>query len=199
MDNQQRRLQQELCLHGIDTKIVLHKQYLNTEELVTTFLQDIHLVSKEELLLKYSIPNFPVLNRILCKIYRIYETLPLPANFVYAKLYSSMDYLIDLNANIVVFKTRELRLPYSDEYGYLRVNVRHLKPHTNNISIYERLHRIYAMTFLPLNDQSLYPLLEVNHKDGNKHNNSVNNLEWSTKLENLDHAWKTGLRKLFGK
>lgn len=41
---------------------------------------------------------------------------------------------------------------------------------------------------------------EVNHKDGNRLNNFVSNLEWSTKKENMDHAVETGLiNNPFGK
>jgi len=36
----------------------------------------------------------------------------------------------------------------------------------------------------------------VNHKDGNKSNNNISNLEWSTISENITHAFKTGLHKI---
>lgn len=51
------------------------------------------------------------------------------------------------------------------------------------------VHKVIAETFIP-NPQNL-PC--VNHKDGNKHNNSVENLEWVTYSENSKHAVDNGL------
>lgn len=53
------------------------------------------------------------------------------------------------------------------------------------------IHRLVAMTYIP-NPQNKS---DVNHKDGNKDNNHVSNLEWKTHSENAQHAWDTGLQK----
>jgi len=52
------------------------------------------------------------------------------------------------------------------------------------------LHRIVAMSFIPNADT--YKIY-VNHKDGDKLNNSVANLEWVTNQENINHAHENGL------
>lgn len=56
------------------------------------------------------------------------------------------------------------------------------------------VHQLVCLAFvgLPPNNGKRY---EVNHIDGNKHNNLPFNLEWTTRSENTLHALKTGLRK----
>lgn len=53
------------------------------------------------------------------------------------------------------------------------------------------VHRVIALAFLPAKDGKDF----VNHKDGNKQNNSVENLEWCTRNENMRHAYDHGLKK----
>ena len=56
------------------------------------------------------------------------------------------------------------------------------------------IHRAVAKTFIPNPNN----LPEVNHKNGDKSNNSVDNLEWCTRNENLRHAYIHGLRTAKG-
>jgi hypothetical protein len=52
------------------------------------------------------------------------------------------------------------------------------------------IHQLVANAFIP--NPNNYEC--INHKDGNKLNNSVDNLEWCTRAENNKHAYATGLR-----
>lgn len=54
-----------------------------------------------------------------------------------------------------------------------------------------RLNRLVANAFIPKIEGKIY----VNHIDGDKDNNRVDNLEWVTNSENINHAYRTGLLK----
>ena len=58
-----------------------------------------------------------------------------------------------------------------------------------------RIHRVVAETFLA---DSMSEGLVVNHKDGNRRNNSVENLEWITQKDNIAHAIMMGLNNIRG-
>lgn len=69
--------------------------------------------------------------------------------------------------------------------GYYVVNLR--KFHTSCVT---QVHKLVAEAFL----SNEFNLPTVNHKDGNKHNNNVENLEWATYSDNNLHALNNGLR-----
>ena len=78
--------------------------------------------------------------------------------------------------------------------GYLTVSFS-----VDSIKSNHSVHRLVARAFIP--NESNKP--QVNHKDGNKHNNHVDNLEWMTRSENGLHAyrvlgntaWNKGMKK----
>lgn len=98
------------------------------------------------------------------------------------------DYFVDENGNIYSNKYSKQRLMkqnVSKKDGYVRI-----KLYKNNYNKTFLLHRIIADAFIPNHENKK----EVNHKDGNKLNNSVSNLEWATPSENVIHSYKQGLQ-----
>ena len=61
---------------------------------------------------------------------------------------------------------------------------------SQNGSQLAQVHRLVLKAFAPIENQDN---LDVNHKDGNKLNNVLLNLEWCTRSENILHAYETGL------
>lgn len=95
-------------------------------------------------------------------------------------------YLISDDAKIydTKFNNREICM-WVDNTGYLQCN---LYDEFGN-KVYRRVHRLVAETFIP----NPLNLPQVNHKDGNKLNCAVYNLEWATNSENAQHAYDCGL------
>lgn len=74
-----------------------------------------------------------------------------------------------------------------DKDGYEKVRLMSVDNQRHRYSI----HRIVLENFFPVIDMEI---LQVNHKDGNKLNNSLLNLEWVTCQENIIHAINNNLR-----
>lgn len=70
--------------------------------------------------------------------------------------------------------------------GYCYVNISINNKYKNIL-----IHRAVAKTFIPTNNEKL----DINHKDGNKQNNRVENLEWCTRSQNIQHAYNNGFKK----
>lgn len=62
---------------------------------------------------------------------------------------------------------------------------------TSNKSLH--LHTLVGLAFIPNPEPTKFN--QVNHKDGNRSNNKVSNLEWTDQSRNTLHAWQTGLFK----
>lgn len=101
------------------------------------------------------------------------------------------DYDIDENGLIYSHKTNRYLQGtlYNTGYKMVRLTVEGVKKGY-------AIHRLVAQTFIP-NPNNL-PI--VNHKDGKKQNNSVDNLEWVTASENHNHAIDNNIsKKAYGK
>ena len=86
-----------------------------------------------------------------------------------------------------VINERILTINYCDRYPTISL-------WRNNKGVTTRIHVIIAKVFIPNPENKP----EVNHKNGDKLNFSIDNLEWNTKSENMQHAFDTGLHKPHG-
>lgn len=93
-----------------------------------------------------------------------------------------------LNNSFSIYKEKLLSPTNNNTKKYWRIKINY----KNNIGVSESIHRLVAKTFISNPNN----LLQVNHIDGNKNNNYVDNLEWITNIDNMKHAWKTGLKKV---
>lgn len=74
---------------------------------------------------------------------------------------------------------RGILKPFTDKDGYLKVGL-----HKNGIHKQFFVHRLVAKAFISNPDN----LPEINHKDENKSNNTVSNLEWCTRIYNINYG-----------
>lgn len=97
----------------------------------------------------------------------------------------SLDRIIQRSDGISYVKKSQILKNRLSNRGYYAVILVDEKSNKKFMSV----HRLVAIHFIPTYNYDLV----VNHKDGNKINNNVNNLEWVTQLENIEHAHRLGL------
>jgi hypothetical protein len=93
-------------------------------------------------------------------------------------------YMVSVDGNVKTFNWKNtgkesILKPATDKKGYLRVGLQK----DGKLSTH-KVHRIVAIAFLDNSNN----LTIVNHKDSNKYNNNVSNLEWVTPKQNTEHA-----------
>lgn len=93
-------------------------------------------------------------------------------------------YKVSDTGKVMTAKTGRILTPAIDERGYERVCL--FKVDRNRRF---KVHRLVASAFIPNPDGKK----QVNHKDGDKRNNCVSNLEWATNEENMSHSRANGL------
>ena len=101
------------------------------------------------------------------------------------------DYYVTEKAEVYSPISNRWLTPWIDKDGYLRVTLMDQDSKRKALP----LHRIMMMTYKPVENMSE---LQVNHKNGDKTDNNLNNLEWTTCQENITHAVQTGLRRQDG-
>lgn len=93
-------------------------------------------------------------------------------------------FLVNEEGDVYSLRTNKLLRQHTTKKGYKTISTK-----IKGKSFCLKVHRLVAMSFLPNPDNKR----TVNHRDGNKSNNSLSNLEWATHSENTTHAYESGL------
>jgi len=96
------------------------------------------------------------------------------------------DYYVNSDGYVISRKSGKERrmVGGSTGHGYPQVTLRH-----NGVQVQRLLHRLVAEAFC----ERAEGCDQVNHKDGDKTNNSADNLEWVSAKQNMAHSVKSGL------
>lgn len=92
-------------------------------------------------------------------------------------------YMVSNHGNVKSLRRNIVLRPTNDE-GYLKIKLQFNRK-TKSV----RVHRVVAFAFIPNPENKS----QINHINGIKDDNRVENLEWCTNIENIAHARKNGL------
>lgn len=99
----------------------------------------------------------------------------------------SFNYYVTDDGRIWSERANKFLSPQLDKNGYEKVQMMSTDGKRHRYSV----HRLVMENWQPIKHMEYY---QVNHIDGNKKNNNINNLEWVTCEENIQHAIKNNLR-----
>lgn len=162
---------------------VINKHDVNTDEIIKEYK------SKSEACRDLGIGSVSTIDRMIKNkdtkhgYYLTFKTQPIPKEIItdltgFIPIQNHDNYMIHPEGKVYSKYTQILLKPRFNTYYYVCLN-------DDN----QAIHRLVAIHFLPNPENKKF----VNHKDGNKLNNHVDNLEWSTVAENGQHAHDTGL------
>lgn len=152
--------------------------------------EDTYLRNNKELSLKEKAKH---LNRTVDSVHNRIQLLKIPeeAKFElviddnWSIIENHSDYCVSKMGSVYSKKTRRLLKP-SIRDGYLRVEL----ISNDKVVTKKSVHRLVGEAFIENNDSTKD---QINHKNGIKTDNNVENLEWCTLQENVQHAVDTGL------
>jgi hypothetical protein len=151
-------------------KYIAWYEFPDIEELIF----DTHFISVDKAVLKINVDKIPsfIKPKFYNKIYRIIPTTPRYGISEDGDVYDSV-------ADRIFKASKDV----PDEKTYPRISVYVPDKNTRR---FLGIHRLLALAWIP-NDGFKYKPF-INHKDGNKLNFDLNNLEWCSQKENLEHA-----------
>lgn len=111
-------------------------------------------------------------------------------DIIYPKIKEGL-YAIEEDGRVYSYSSNKYMKTSIDKDGYITISLR------NTLGGYSHfgIHRLLMITYFPINNMEE---MTVNHIDGNKFNNSFNNLEWVTANENTRLAHKTKYNNTVG-
>jgi hypothetical protein len=100
------------------------------------------------------------------------------------KQIEDLDYEINSEGLVRRISTKRIKKSFKRPDGYIGIQLYLTKDKIKNY----QLHRLIANAFIPNPENKQY----VNHKDSNRENNLLDNLEWVTFEENVKHGYESG-------
>lgn len=100
------------------------------------------------------------------------------------KQIENYDYEINPEGTVRRISTKKVKKSFKRPDGYIGIQLYKSKTEIKNF----QLHRLIAIAFIENPEKKDV----INHKDSNRENNSLDNLEWVTKKENDKHAYEFG-------